>query len=100
MDSDLKFYKHIYDLCNKVSKKINALCRVTGYMSLEKRRIVMKTNVESKFNYCTLIWMLHARTFNNKINRLRERGLRIVYSDHKSSFVALLEKVWLFFNPS
>ena len=31
-DSDLKFDKHISDLWDKVSKNINALCRVTGYM--------------------------------------------------------------------
>ena len=92
IDSDLKFDKHIYDLCDKVSKKINALCRVTGYMSLEKRRIVMKTFAESQFNYCPLMWMLHSRTLNNKINRLHERALRIVYSDYKSSFNTLLEK--------
>ena len=61
-------------------------------MSLEKRRIVMKTFVESQFNYCPLIWMLHSRTLNNKINRLHERALRIVYSDYKSSFNTLLEK--------
>ena len=57
IDSDLKFDKHISDLCDKVSKKINALCRVTGYMPQEKRRIVMKTFVESQFNYCPLIWI-------------------------------------------
>ena len=28
VDFDLKFDKHICDLCNKVSKKINALCQV------------------------------------------------------------------------
>ena len=61
-------------------------------MSLEKRRIVMKTFVESQFNYYPLIWMLHARTLNNKINLLHERALRIVYSDYKSSFNTLLEK--------
>ena len=36
--------------------------------------------------------MLHSRTLNNKINRLHERPLRIVYSDYKSSFNTLLEK--------
>ena len=36
--------------------------------------------------------MLHSRTLNNKINRLYERALRIVYSDFKSSFNTLLEK--------
>ena len=92
IDSDLKFDKRISDLCDKVSKKINALCRVTGYISLEKRRIVMKTFVESQFNYCPLIWMLHSRTLNNKINLLHERALRIVYSDYNASFNTLLDK--------
>ena len=61
-------------------------------MPLEKRRIVMKTFIESQFNYCPLIWMFHSRTINNKINRLHERALRIVYSDFKSSFEGLLLK--------
>ena len=29
--SDLKFDRHISDLCYKVSKKVNGLCKVTGY---------------------------------------------------------------------
>ena len=66
--------------------------RVTGYMSLEKRRTVMKTFVESQFNYCPLTWMLHSRTLINKINRLHEIALKIVYSDYKPSFNTLLEK--------
>ena len=49
IDSDIKFDKHISELCDKVSKKINTLCQVTGYIYLEKRRIVMKTFVESQF---------------------------------------------------
>ena len=61
-------------------------------MSLEKRRIVMKMFVESQFNYCLLIWILHSRTLNNNINRFHGRALRIVYSDYKSSFNTALEK--------
>ena len=52
----------------------------------------METFIESQFNYCPLIWMFHSRTINNKINRLHERALRIVYSDFKSSFEGLLMK--------
>ena len=40
--------------------------------------------------------MLYSRTLNNKINRLYERAVRIVYSDYKSSFNTLLEKMALF----
>ena len=41
--------------------------------------------------------MLHSRTMNNKINRLRERSLRIIYSDQKSTIEELLEKDKTFF---
>ena len=35
--------------------------------------------------------MFHSRTLNNKINRLHERCLRIIYNDSTSSFTDLLE---------
>ena len=47
-------------------------------MSFDKRRMVMKSSIESQFNYYPLIWMFHSRTLNNKINRLHERALRII----------------------
>ena len=65
---------------------------IANYMSLKKRRIAMKTFTESQLNYCPLVWMIHSRTINNKINRLHERALRIVYSDFKLSFEGLLMK--------
>ena len=61
-------------------------------MPLEKRRIVMKTFIESQFTFSPLIWMFHARSIPNKINRLHERALRIIYFDFKLSFEGLLTK--------
>ena len=55
IDSELNYDNHIAAICNKVSRKINALGRIANYVSLEKRRIVMKTFIESQFNYCPLI---------------------------------------------
>ena len=52
----------------------------------------MKAFIESQFNYCPLIWMLHSRTLNNKINRIHERALRTVYSDYNSSSNELFHK--------
>ena len=92
IDSELNFENHLTAICNKVSRKSNALGRIANYMPLAKRRIVMKTFIESQFNYCPLIWMFHSRTINNKMNRLHERALRIVYSDFKSTFEGLLRK--------
>ena len=36
--------------------------------------------------------MFHSRGKNNKINRIHERCLRIIYNDKKSTFYELLEK--------
>ena len=45
---------------------------------------------KSQFNYCPLIWMRCNRSLNNKIDRLDERSLRIVYNDKTSDFSKLL----------
>ena len=47
---------------------------------------------KSQFNYCPLIWIWCNRSLNNKIDRLHELSLRIVYSDKTSDFSELLEK--------
>ena len=92
IDSELNFENHILNICSKVSKKLNALDRIAGYITLEKRRMLFKAFIESQFNYCSLIWMLRSRTMNNKINHLHERSLRILYSDQSSTFEELLER--------
>ena len=76
IDSELKLENHTTKLFLKVSKKINTLYRISSFMSLEKHRTLMKAFIESQFNYCPLIWMLHSRTLNNKINRIHERALK------------------------
>ena len=42
IDAELNFENHLSAICNKVSRKINALRRIANYMPLEKRRIVME----------------------------------------------------------
>ena len=59
-------------------------------LSFEKGGVIFKSFVECQFKYCPLIWMFHSRHTNNKINRLHERALRIVYNDYESTFEQLL----------
>ena len=72
---------HISDICKKAGRKISALTRVTPYMGIAMKRILANAFFTSQFSYCPLVWMCRSRTNNNKINRLRERCLRIVYHD-------------------
>ena len=73
LDNKLKFDKHVENICQKASKKLNALARVTNRMELPKRRILMNAFFKAQFNYCPAVWMFHNRLLNNKINRLHER---------------------------
>ena len=50
-------------------------------MDFAKRLLLVNAYFYSQFNYCQLVWMCHNRTNNNKINRLHERCLRLIYND-------------------
>ena len=84
--------EHILSLCKKVNRKLHALTRVSKYMTLNKCRILMRSFIISQFNYRPLIGMIENRGLNDKINRIHERALRIVYDDYIFSFEDLLSK--------
>ena len=92
LDSKLNFNEHVSNICKKASQKIHALARISNYMCQEKLRVVMKAFIESQFGYCPLTWMFHSRTLNNRINRLHERALRLVYKNTHLTFEELLHK--------
>ena len=43
IDSNLTFENHISSICKKASQKLNALAKITPYMSIQKRRTIMKS---------------------------------------------------------
>ena len=86
IEKNLNFTEHFTKLCKKGSQKLHALARISKYLSKDKLKILMKSFVTSQFNYCPLTWMFHNRTLNNKINKLHERALRVVYKDINLSF--------------
>ena len=92
IDNKLNFDEHVSNICKKVSLKLHALARVSHYMSREKLRLILKAFIESQFGYCPLVWMFHSRTLNNRINRLHERALRLVYEIPSLTFEQLLKK--------
>ena len=59
---------HVKKLCKKACQKLNALVRIAPVMNVDKKRMIMKTFIESQFGYCPLVWLFHSRSLNNKIN--------------------------------
>ena len=85
IDRNLKFDEYILTQCKKPGRKIKALPRVCTYLSLGRRRTLMKAFIESQFGYCQI-------SSNTLINHLHERARRIVYQDNESTFEDLLKK--------
>ena len=61
-------------------------------MCISKKKLLMNAFFKVQFTYCSLLWICHSRLMNDKINRLNERCLRIIYNDRTSSSVDLLAK--------
>ena len=91
-DTKLNFNEHLNDIISKLSHKVNALSRVVPLMGLSKKRILMNPFFNLQFSYCPVIWIFLRRIMNNKINRLHERCMRLIYGDKMSSFEELLEQ--------
>ena len=99
VDNKLSFESHLNLVCKKVSQKLHALARVSKFISKKKLRVIMKAFIMSQFSYCPLVWMCHSRTLNNKINKLHERALRLVFNDRQSTFEELIDKSVISYYP-
>ena len=60
-------------------------------MDVAKCKSLMKTFITSQFNHCSLISMFHSRQLNNRINKIQERALKLVYKENKLTFDDLLK---------
>lgn len=65
---------------------------VATYINITMQMFLMNLLIASQFNYYHLVCMCYHHSVSNKVNRLSERCLRIVYSDNESSFENLLHK--------
>ena len=92
IDSELKFDEYISNVCKKAQRKLTVLTRIKKYLDFNKLRLLFKTFFDSQFKCCPLTWMFHNRTTSNKLNKLHERALRLVYGDYGSTFQELLGK--------
>ena len=90
IDYDLKFKKHINELCRKASYKLHALQRIRRYLSVDKAKLLANAFIDSQVNYAPLIWMFAGKTLN-KICKIHHRTLQVVYKDFNKSYDELLE---------
>ena len=81
IEGRLTFVHRVNPLLKKSSKRYHALARVCNYMDTKKQRVLMNAFITSQFSYCPLVWMFHSRTLSNRINKIHERVLSLVYKN-------------------
>ena len=91
-DNKLTMSDHIKKICKQSSNELYALARISPYLDVPKRKILMKSFITSQFNYCPIVWMYCQHKSNHLINRIHERALRIANNDYSSDFNLLLDK--------
>ena len=91
IDNQLKFKKHIENLCRKASFKLHALRRIRKFLTVEKARILANAFINSQFDYAPLIWMFASKTAINKILKIHYRTLQVVYREYHKSYEELLQ---------
>ncbi len=92
IDQGLTFDEHISDLCRKAAAQLNALKRLKGYMGFDAKKILIQSFVCSNFNYCPLVWHFSSTKSVEKIEKIQERALRLLFNDSTSSYDNLLSK--------
>ena len=90
--SQFKIQSLYFKAVQKSREKPSVLTRICKFMSLDRRRVLVKSFIESQFAYCPLVWMFFDKTSDNRINHLHECALRTVYNDNVSTFEKFLEK--------
>ena len=81
---------HVNTLLKKASKKCHALARVCNYMDTKKRRVLMKAFITSQFSCLDVFFQFSCL---NRINKIHERALRLVYKNETFlSFDDLLKR--------
>ena len=83
LEGRLNFDHHVNTHLKKASKTYHALSKVCNQMDRKRRRILLNAFIKSQFSYCTFFWMFQSTTLNNRINKIHEKTLRLVYKDLK-----------------
>ena len=92
LDDSLKFDLHIADMCKKASRQINAMKRVSKFLTQDSRKSIYRSFIAANFNYCPISWIFCGKKNTTKLEKLQERALRLVFCDKTATHDDLLKR--------
>ena len=91
LDKRLKFDKHVSIVCQKASRQINAMSRISKYLDVKTKTMMYNAFVMSNFTYCINVWHFGQQSNAYKLEKLQKRALRVILNDFSSSYPQLLK---------
>ena len=95
IDSRLNFSEYVNSACKKASQRITVLMRLRNLIPIKAKLQLYKADGLPHLTYCYLIWQFCRASDSRKLERLQERGLRVVYNEKQASFLQLLGRAKL-----
>ena len=92
IDYQLKFDRHISEICKKASRQLNVLKRIGKHLTKLGRLTIYYSFVMSNFNYCPVVWHFCGEVNTQKMEKIQERALRFIYEDYNSPYETLLNR--------
>ena len=92
LDLDLSFDTHIKQKCIKANSKLNALKRLSTYLTEDCKLAILRSFIIVHFLYCAALLHFSSKYFREKMEKIMYRGLKFVYNDHSASYPELLER--------
>ena len=72
IDNKLTFHKHISTICTRASRQINAMTRVSKFLSKDSKLKLFNAFILSNFLYCSIVWHFCSNHDTYKWKRFRK----------------------------
>ena len=92
VDNQLKFSRHISELCAKAGRKMNVIARLSNLLRNDSKMLLYNSFVMSHLSYCPIIWHYSSRSDMLKLEKLQYRALKYIDRDFTASYAMLRKR--------
>ena len=78
IDNDMRWERHINQICTRVSRNMYLLFKLKPYIDLQHMKNFYHAHCLSHFNYCSTVWSKASNVLLKKANRLHRRAANLL----------------------
>ena len=95
IDENLNFSIHTEEICKKAGRQLSALRRLSFCLDIKAKLAPFRAFILSHFQYCSAVWYHCSAPDARCMEKIQERALKCVYSNHTAFYESLLNKARL-----